>query len=114
MENKQAEHLTVDPETSKIPAFELLALIVSLVSSFVFFLTRPLAVHLYPVFVPPSLLVTTSVAFALSVTVLIRPLFSRPVKWRSEGFVISLIATILSALVSIPLLIEALVIIRNY
>jgi hypothetical protein len=108
MENEQAEQLTVKPKISKTPVFELLVLIASLVSAYIFFKTRPFLAWYADPLAPPSVLITTSVVFALSATALIRQLFLRPVKWRSSAFVYLLIATVLSALITIPLLLEAI------
>jgi hypothetical protein len=107
MENEQTKQLTVKPKTSKTPILSIVAFLASLVSFFVFVGTVPF-IQFYPSSLgTPHLNITASIAFALSITSLSR-VFSRSVKWRSSEFVWSLLATIISGLILIPLLFEAI------
>ena len=89
---------------SKILKFftlEKVALFASLVSVFVLIddiYTIGNLTTQYQYFRPHPICITTSVAFALSITSLFRVLLSRPVKWRSKRFVYSLVAIILAVI----------------
>lgn len=118
MENEQAEQLIANSNILKIFTFGIVALFASLVAVFVWINHDAHAISHWiwhpESFRPYPLYLTTSIAFALSITFLLKILLSRPVKWRSNEFLYSLVATMLSGLILTPLLIEALRIMYLY